>query len=600
MGGGKDPFGLETSGAHMKKHPSSSATNPRVSVSSTTTLANKTGSWKYIRPVYRDKVAPCNATCPVGIDIEGYINLLREGNTEAAMDLLLQENPLPAITGRVCDHPCETACNRRPFDEAVAVHALERMLGDRILGGDPPKPAKKKVKARVAVIGSGPAGLACAYHAARMGYGVTVFEAEAELGGMLRLGIPEFRLPRSVLDRQIEWLGELGIEFKANTRIGTDLPWNELDGFDAVFTAPGAHRGKPVEIENVQEGDVRSGLEFLKDVNRGERPDLGRNVIVIGGGNTAIDCARASIRLGAEPVIVYRRTELEMPAIQAEIEEAKQEGVRFRFLAAPHAVHHESEKLVRLTCKTMKLGEPDESGRRRPIPTTGLDFDLPADTILTAVGEDSELDFVSEELEVDGALIPVSYFGQTKTANHFAGGDVVDQPRTVAHALGSGKRAAIGIDRFIRARNNEDLPSTNGDTARFATGNVSAAAWLTTDPVKRTDPQNRIVQFEEINLRHFTHRTRNDDQQLDIGKSVLGFDEINRGLRVTDAMDEARRCFNCGVCNECDLCLLLCPDMAISRRPEGRFDIDMQYCKGCGICAVECPRGAIEMTREGL
>ncbi len=246
---------------------------PPIPVSDTTTLVNKTGSWKYIRPVYQDRVAPCNAGCPVGIDIEGYLNLLREERTDEAMELLIRENPIPAVTGRVCDHPCEVVCNRRYFDEAVAIHSVERMLGDRILDAPLPEPVPRTHDERIAVIGSGPAGLACAYHMTRQGYAVTVFEAAAEAGGMLRLGIPEYRLPRDVLDRQIARIEALGVEFKCATVVGRDVFWDDLADFAAVFVATGAHDGRKMGMEGEDVEGVRSGLDFLKEVNGGGRPD---------------------------------------------------------------------------------------------------------------------------------------------------------------------------------------------------------------------------------------------------------------------------------------------------------------------------------------
>ena len=283
-----------------------------ISVSSTTTLVNRTGSWKYIRPVYHDRVAPCNERCPVGIDIEGYMNLLREDRIDEAVDLLLRENPIPAVTGRVCDHPCEQACNRAGLDGAVAVHAVERMLGDRALER-PYTPAPLKQREQVGVVGSGPAGIGCAYHLARLGYEVTVFEAAREPGGMLRLGIPEYRLPRAILDRQIERLRELGIKFVCDVRLGQDLQWNVLSWFDAVFMAPGAHLPRQLGIPGEDHARVRQGLDFLADVNDGQRPGIGRHVLVIGGGNTAMDCARTARRLGAAATVMYRRRRAEMP-----------------------------------------------------------------------------------------------------------------------------------------------------------------------------------------------------------------------------------------------------------------------------------------------
>ena len=575
---------------------------PPVAISETSTLVNPTGSWKYIMPRYEDRVAPCNAGCPVGIDIEGYMYLIWQGRLEEAADLLVRENPMPAITGRVCHHPCEDSCNRASLDEAVAIHSVERRLGDMILAAAPPPAPERTRTETVAVVGSGPAGLACACLLARFGYGVTVFEAAPEAGGMLRLGIPEYRLPRAILDRQIERIEAAGIEIRTSVRIGTDVPWTELDGFDAVFVAPGAHLGKDSRIEGA-EGvpEIRSGLEFLKEVNGGGRPDLGARVIVVGGGNTAIDCARSALRLGADVTVLYRRTPREMPAIAQEVREAKQEGVEFEFLATPTAVEIEDGEFVGITCQRMELGPPDDSGRLRPVPIEGDVFSLKADTVLTAIGEDCDLSFLPDEVRTKWGLIEVDALGESTSAPVFAGGDAADMPRSVADALGAGKRAAIGIDHFLRQKAGEDVGEVPLDQLRFGGGNVSALRYAKDeDPIPREAPVNDVVTWDQMNPHHFRPVPRHEDHCHDGIGLRSAFGETNFGLNQKEAIEEAERCLNCGVCNRCELCLIFCPDMAISRREDGGFEIDMRYCKGCGVCAAECPRGAIVMTREGI
>ncbi len=574
---------------------------PIVAVSNASTLANRTGSWKYIRPSYHDRVAPCNAGCPVGIDIEGYMNLLREGRVVEAGELLLDENPMPAVTGRVCDHPCEASCNRRHFDESVSIHAVERMLGDLLLEARPSERAPTRGKT-VAIIGSGPAGLACAYHLARFGYEVTVFEEAAEPGGMLRLGIPEYRLPRNVLDGEIDRIRALGVKIECGVAVGTDLTWDALAAFDAVFVAVGAHRARPLGIAEESVPAVQSGLDFLKRVNRGARPDLGRRVIVVGGGNTAIDCARTALRLGSEPVVLYRRTRNEMPAIAEEIAEAEREGVQFTFLAAPRATRTVDGTLRGLECVRMRLGQPDESGRRRPIPTEEGQFSVQADTVLSAIGEVAKLEFLPGDIAHTEETVRTDELGETNHPLVFAGGDVTDQTRSVAWALGSGKRAAIGIDRALTPRVHDASDSDEIAGLRFGKdGNVSAARWLGNDRISRTSPINDVVELAQLNLSHFALQERHADRFLSGWSREHTFTEVNRGLDRNTAQREANRCFNCGVCNQCELCLIFCPDIAISRRPDGGgFEIDMDHCKGCGICAAECPRGAMTMTREGL
>ncbi|HSJ15613.1 MAG TPA: NAD(P)-binding protein [Longimicrobiales bacterium] len=568
-----------------------------LSVSSTTTEMNRTGSWKYIRPVYHDRVAPCNERCPVGIDIEGYMNLLREDRIDEAVDLLLRENPMPAVTGRVCDHPCEQACNRCGLDGAVAIHAVERMLGDRAL--ERPYPAAPlRQREQVGVVGSGPAGLACAYHLARLGYPVTVFEAAREPGGMLRLGIPEYRLPRAVLDLQLDRIRELGVNFVCGVRLGGDLQWNVLSWFDAVFMAPGAHLPRPLGVPGEGHARVRQGLDFLADVNGGQRPDVGGRVLVIGGGNTAMDCARTARRLGGAVSVMYRRTRAEMPAIAEEIQDAEAEGVSLEFLAAPVAFHPLDAGVLDAEFERMVLGEPDASGRRSPVPT-GERFRTRADLVLLATGENASIESLPLNVDIERGAIRVDELGTTTVRAFFAGGDAAGHERTVAHALGAGKRAALGIDRYLRqARGEREL--RDPVQTRVASGNLSMTRWRGDDPVRRVDPVEEVVGPADVNLTHFAPAARHADHKPN-GETATTFVEVNLGLSAADALAEAHRCFNCGVCNECELCLIYCADVAI-RRTEGgaRFEIDLDYCKGCGVCAEECPRGAISMTREGL
>jgi NADPH-dependent glutamate synthase beta subunit-like oxidoreductase len=575
---------------------------PLISASHASTRQNRTGSWKYIRPLYRDAVAPCNRACPAGVDVEGYMNLLREGRPDDAIDLLLRENPMPAITGRVCHHPCETGCNRRDFDAAVAVHGVERALGDHDLRHPHPPAPPRLHQERVAVVGAGPAGLSCAYHLARLGYGVTVYDEADEAGGLLRQGIPAYRLPRAVLDRQIDRYRAMGIEIRTGVRLAGATAQAELDRYDAVFYATGAHRSKPMGVEGEDGPGILAGLEFLKAVNRGARPELGPRVAVIGGGNTAMDCARTALRLGAKPVVVYRRTRDEMPAIPQEVDEALREGIDFVFLAAPSGFRWEDGRLVEMQVTRMALGEPDASGRRRPVPIADGGFTIPVDTVLTAIGEDAELDVLPAGLPRHWGAIQVDQLGSAGGGGVFAGGDLAGAERTVADALGSGKRAAMGIDRLLRGRQTERVAGAGQpapvDALRWGgTGQVSMSRWRGDDPVRRTNPTNDVVDVEALQLAHFGRVARHPDRWRQGG---VDWGEVNLGLDLDQAMAEAARCFNCGVCNECELCLILCPDVAITRRAGGGFEIDLDYCKGCGVCVEECPRGAMIMTREGL
>jgi len=611
--------------ADRERSPAIAHGVPMVAVSTTSTRENRTGSWKYIRPVFHDRVAPCSQGCPIGIDVEAYMNLLREGRVAEAVDVLLRENPLPATTGRVCYHPCERACNRAGFDEAVSVHAVERMLGDIALETPLPCAVPRTHAERVAVVGSGPAGLSCAYHLVRMGYGVVVYEAEAEPGGILRYGIPEYRLPKGVLAREVARIGALGVEFRCGVRIGRDVRFEEIEAYDAVFVATGAHRSRPLGIEGEGLEGVLPGLAFLHAVNRGVRPAIGPRVIVVGGGNTAMDCARTALRLGASVTVLYRRGRAEMPANPEEVEQALCEGVRLELLAAPVAVTSRAAseeatpldgveasfdeagdgshaaRVAGVRCSRMRLGDPDASGRRRPLPIAGSDFFLPADTVLAALGEEAELGFARDLLDRAAGVVHVGPLGATSRAAVFAGGDLTDEPHTVAYAIGAGKRAAIGIDARLRRRAGADAESVDVDGLRLGPrGNLSVTRWRGDDPVRRAAPLNEVVGVESMCTAHFERVARRHDRFRPAEWTSRTFGEANLGLTRDEALSEARRCMNCGVCNGCEVCLVFCPDVAISRGADGGLVIDNDYCKGCGICAAECPRGAITMTREGL
>jgi NADPH-dependent glutamate synthase beta subunit-like oxidoreductase len=593
---------------------------PPVAVSSTSTRDNRTGSWKAIRPVFRDRVAPCNQGCPVGIDVEGYMNLVRQGRVAEAIDVLLLENPMPAVTGRVCDHPCERTCNRAGLDEPVAIHAVERMLGDLALEAPLPAPAPRTRNERVAVIGAGPAGLACAFHLVRLGYTVVVLEAEAEPGGVLRYGIPEYRLPKSVLAREVGRIRALGVQIRCGVRVGRDLTFEELREFDAVFLGTGVQRSRPIDVEGASLSGVMPGLQFLREVNRGRTPRIGRKVVVIGGGNTAIDCARTALRLGSEAVLLYRRSRAEMPAHAEEITHAVCEGVRHELLAAPVAYERRragapdpldgvessfdeshdgaGARVGQVRCRRMRLGEPDASGRRRPVAIPHSDFLLDADTVLLALGEEADLDFAPGLLEASG-VVRVNPAGATGKAAVFAAGDLIDEPHTVAYALGSGKRAAIGIDHYFgRLRGDLAQDLDVGALRLGAEGNLSVTRWRDDDPIRRADPVNEVVGSEAVHSEHFAREARRRDRFRPAESTRRDFREAVLGLTREEALAEAGRCLNCGVCNTCGVCLVFCPDVAISKADDGTLVIDDDHCKGCGICAAECPRGAITMMAE--
>ena len=537
---------------------------PPLAISLGDTLWNRTGSWRYQRPLYRHGLPPCNSACPAGEEVQAYVQLIAQGQYPEALARIRRDNPLPGVCGRVCYHPCETACNRAAFDEAIAIQALERFASEQ----PPPleRPAERR-RESVAIVGAGPAGLSCAYHLARQGYPVTVFDALPQPGGMLRIGIPPYRLPRSVLDREIEAIASLGVAFRTGIRVGSDVGLEELrERFDAVFLATGAHRSRRLSIPGEDAEGVVSGIALLADLAAGRLRRMPRRVVVIGGGNTAIDVARSARRLGASPIIVYRRSASEMPAIREEVEEAAKEGVRFEFLAAPLRVLVEGRRAVGLECVHMQLGEPDESGRPRPLPVAGASFCLEADLIVRAIGEDPDLDFLPDPLRQQGQ-IGVDEVGATAIRGIFAGGDAATGRGRVADAIGSGKRAALSIHRYLSG---------------------------TDDASEQPLP---VVRVDDLNLDYFQPASRIALPRLRMKEALQGFAEVNLGLDAMQAVTEAARCFSCGVCTYCDNCWVFCPDAAIARTPDG-YLIDYDHCKGCGICVHECPRGAMALMEE--
>ncbi len=533
---------------------------------------NLTGSWRNVRPYYDFKTSPCRVGCPAGENIQRYIYLLTEGREEEAWRTLVEANPMPAVTGRVCFHPCMEKCTRKDFDQAVNIPGIERSIGDMGLEN---RGWMKKVKAskkeKVAVVGGGPAGLTCAFYLARQGYPVTLFESEKALGGVLRWGIPEYRLPNAVLDDVISSIVDSGpIRVKTGTALGRDMTLDELEkDFEAVFLGMGLMRSRELGLDGEEGAGVERGLDFLKRINSGERVDPGKRTVVIGGGNTAMDVARCALRAGSEVTVVYRRTLHEMPAIRDEVEEAEAEGVRFHFLAAPAEIVRDGEGLKEVRFQEMKLGEPDESGRRRPVPVEGKTFTLPVDRLFTAIGEAADLTGIDGAVDTEWDLIKTTgLFGETSRARVFAGGDVVTGAASVVEAVAAGRKAAEQIDRLI-------------------SGTEAPA-----------EEEQDVVGIEDMNTAYFDHSNRTTVPRIASDKVIKGFEEIYTGYEPEMLIRETERCFSCGVCNFCDNCWIFCPDVAI-KRMEDEYEVDYDYCKGCLVCVVECPRNCISTREDG-
>jgi NADPH-dependent glutamate synthase beta subunit-like oxidoreductase len=528
-----------------------------------TSRANKTGSWRTERAVYTNRMPPCNDACPAGENVQAWLYEAEAGGAgyERAWRAIMEDNPFPAVMGRVCYHPCETACNRGQLDEAVGINSVERFVGDEAIrqgwtvSVEAPPSGKE-----VLVVGAGPSGLSAAYHLALRGHAVTIKEAGPMAGGMMRFGIPRYRLSRDVLDAEVQRILDLGVTLELDTKV-SDLDAVRQD-YDAVFLAVGAQLGRRAYIPAGSAAHVLDAVSMLRDLEAGEKPLLGRRVAVYGGGNTAMDAARTARRLGAsEAIVVYRRTQDRMPAHESELREAEDEGVLFKWLTTIKQVDS-----GRLVVERMEL---DESGFPQP---TGEVEELDADSLVLALGQETDLTLLDgvPGLVVEDGVVAVGGDMMTGCPGVFAGGDMVPFERSVTVAVGHGKRAARHID-----------------------------AWLS-DMVPEPVARPALATFDTLNTWYYSDAPRAHRPVLDRARRESSFDEVVLGHDETTALMEARRCLSCGNCFECDNCYGVCPDNAVIKldEPGGRYLIDLDYCKGCGLCVAECPSGAIQMVPE--
>ena len=552
----------------------------------------KTGTWRARLPRHVSAPSPCHAACPVNGDIAHWIGRARERDFRGAWEILTRNNPFPAVAGRVCHHPCETACNRQGYDEALSICKLERHVGDLGLaqGWSYPAPAIERSE-RVAIVGGGPSGLSAAYHLRRRGYAVTVFEAQPRPGGLMRDGIPAYRLPRDVLDGEIARILALGVEMRCGETIDSPQAFARLrESFDAVYVAAGARRPKRLPQLDYGRPWVVDGAAWLAQANAGHAPALGRAIVVIGGGSAAIDVARSARRAGHEVTMLALESREQMPAQRAEVEEALEEGVRLVDGASLVRAFAEEGRAV-LECVRVNFVAGAERGRFRIEPIAGSEFRLEADAIVPSIGQDPELAPFAQSVQAQGALLRVDALQTTGAPGVWAGGDVASMARFVTEAIGMGKRAAIAIDREL----SEKAARTSGPNhgAEAAIGERLAGARL---PGLGIDvPQ--LVPLDAIATFYYPQASRAPEARLPVGER-LGDAEVQLGFDVERALAEAQRCFSCGTCISCDNCFHYCPDLAIRRLPDGGYEVDGNYCKGCGICVRECPTGSMEMTEE--
>jgi 2-oxoacid:acceptor oxidoreductase delta subunit (pyruvate/2-ketoisovalerate family) len=539
----------------MKHKPFAIALDPNSS------LANLTGNWRTMKPVYVDRLPPCNHACPAGENIQAWLSLAEEKDYEAAWRRIMEDNPMPAIHGRVCYHPCESACNRGQLDEPVGIRAVERFLGDLAIKEGWRVPCAPSTGKKVLIVGAGPSGLSAAYHLTRMGHAATIYDASEKAGGMMRYGIPAYRLPRNIVDAEVGRMEAMGLTIRLNTKVEDLDAVIQEGGFHAAFLAVGAHLARRIDIPGLDAKRILDAATFLRSMESESPIKIGRRLAVYGGGNTAIDVARTAERLGAESVIIYRRGEAHAPAFKEEIAEARDEGVRFQWLRS----------LAKGDDRTLALEvmELDEHGKPKP---TGRFETVEADTVVLALGQRADTGFLRNVTGVhlrDDGTVEVDDRLMTGHPGLFAGGDMVPGEQSVSTATGHGKLAARHIDAYLRGTHYRKFPS------------------------------HPPAGFARLNTWYYTDAEQSKQPVLALARRRESFEEMVGGLESDTALLEARRCLSCGNCFECDNCYAVCPDNAVIKLGAGnRFSINYDYCKGCGLCAEECPCGAIDMIKE--
>jgi NADPH-dependent glutamate synthase beta subunit-like oxidoreductase/ferredoxin len=571
--------------------------------SSASTTLNKTGSWRYVRPFYDEKTSPCAAACPAGEDIARVEMLVSQESIQQAWQTILEENPFPAVCGRVCFHNCEGACNRGQMDDPVTIHHLERFVGDAAISSReiPKIETLADNGKKVAIAGSGPAGLGAAYFLARLGFDCEVFEAQPEPGGILRWGIPTYRLPRNVLQQEISRIEKLGVTIHCRTPITAEMLQAFKTQYDAVFIGCGHGRAIDLQIEGGQM--AINGLQFLYTIKAQQEMSLDstHKAAVIGGGNTAIDVARTLVRLGIDPIIVYRRRRRDMPAFSPELQMALDEGVKLKTLLTPIAIKGAGKDSAGhpvpyvMTLQKMKVSATEIEGRARVIPDGDKTETLQVDHIFSAIGAEPEAPWQSAPAGESPCLglshcklshddIPIAY-----------GGDLTNRVKSVADAIASGKQAAMALDTYFKS----GWDAVNKAVSGCQVGPGPAVSMTVYLGKERKNKSPHVVSYSEINTHYFNSAARVIAPVLPPGDRIQSFLPVESTLTNEAALAEARRCFNCGICNACDYCRLYCPEMSVTVENERRY-INLDYCKGCGLCVAECPRNAMALKEENI
>ncbi len=562
-----------------------------ISRSNITTEVNKTGSWRFMRPQYDEKTAPCSVACPAGEDIPRIEMLASRGLFKEALETILEENPFPSVCGHVCFYPCESACNRAELDEPVAINLLEKFLGNNLsFKGIKPYIEKLPSKGKkVLIAGAGPAGLTAAYFLVRLGFECDVFESKKEPGGILRWGIPVYRLPEKLLKNEIKRIEDLGVKIHCEKPITKSLLKDIQNQYDAVFIGCGLGRSITMNIPG--EETASDGLDFLYKIRKGERISVHGSVAIIGGGNTAIDVARSLLRLDAKPVIVYRRRKKDMPAFLSEVEMAIKEGVQLMEQLSPIRIMKDNKDYV-LTLQKMKVKGTGKSGRAIMVPDGSKTQELRIKKIFTALGTEPEEGWYRKQNFEDKRLNLSHCVLMDKKLPLIYGGDLTNEIKSVANAIASGKQAAIALDTLFQKGWNaiEDIITY----CRVGIGPSLSMEIYRGGARKTRNPF--AVSYKEINKDYFQPINRINTSSVFSEKSKKSFFEVDSIISNNSAIEEAQRCFNCGICNDCDNCRLFCPEVAVHL--EDTRQINFDYCKGCGVCVVECPRNAMTLGEE--